>query len=57
MNKGPLNLTIIEHSENTTVTQGPTQLHVVPDTEETKSPAAILKGKFFIFDQRETTHF
>ena len=48
MNRGPPNITIIERSENTTVNQGPMQLHVGPPADETNSLVSLFKGEVLI---------
>ena len=40
-------MTIIEHSETTTVNQGPTQLQVAAEVVEANSPVVILRGMLF----------
>ena len=47
MNRGSPHITIIERSESTTVNQGPTQLYVAPEFDETNNPVANMKGKLY----------
>ena len=48
MNRGPPSITIIERSVNTTVNQGPMQLHVSPRADETNSLVSLFKGEVLI---------
>ena len=51
MNRGSPHITIIERSENTTVNQGPTQLYVAPEVDDTNNPVFNMKGNYVMLSK------